>query len=307
MSSERVLVWLKYRFIGDAVLTTPLLHAIAHRSRPFVLTAPYLRPLLEAEPIQCVDQARVKGVGAFAKQLREIRAGKYDVAVIVNRSFRSALMARLAGIPRRIGFPTEGRGPLLTDRVPYDAVGPEGACYARLGAPLGLDVPACPPTLTLRQDERAEGTKRLQGATVGFQPGATSKWRAIPVQHAATIVNAITDAGHRVAMFGGQAEREWCDALLPLLRERPVDLVGECSLRETMSALAGLAVYVAPDTGLVHTAVALGTPTVAMFSLAPGRKWGHHYAPHAVFDAPDADMQRMDVDAMIASALERLR
>lgn len=307
MSSERVLVWLKYRFIGDAVLTTPLLQALAGRARPYVLTAPYLRPLLDAEPIECVDNVRVKGVGAFARQLRQIRSGRYDVAVVVNRSFRSALMAKLAGISRRIGFPTEGRGPLLTDRVPYDAIGPEGACYARLGAPLGLQVPGHPPVLTLTDEERSGGRTRLQGATVGFQPGATSKWRSIPTQHAAKIVNAFTDAGYRVAMFGGQAEREWCDALLPLLHERPIDLVGACSLRETMSALSGLDVYVAPDTGLVHTAVALGTPTVAMFSVAPGRKWGHHYAPHAVFDAPDADMQRMDVDAMVAAALERLR
>jgi len=307
VSSERVLVWLKYRFIGDAVLTTPLLHALAKRDKPYVLTAPYLRPLLEAEPIQCVDNLRVKGVGAFAKQLREVRSGRYDVAVIVNRSFRSALMAKLAGVPRRIGFPTEGRGSLLTDRVPYDPIGPEGASYARLGSPLGLEVPDHPPVLTLTDQERADGRTLLQGATVGFQPGATSKWRAIPTQHAATIVNALNEAGHRVAMFGGQAEREWCDALMPLLRERPVDLVGACSLRETMAALSGLAVYVSPDTGLVHTAVALGTPTVAMFSVAAGRKWGHHYAPHAVFDAPDADMQRMDVDAMVAAALERLQ
>lgn len=308
MSSERVVVALKYKFIGDAVLATPLLHALAGAyDRPHVLVAPHLKQLLlGVHGLELIEADPGKGVGPFLGQLRRLRSAKYDIAVLVNRNVRSALLARLAGIKRRIGFPTEGRGFLLTDKVPYDEVGPEGACYARLGEPLGLKVPASPPSLSLDSEERESGRRRLGDATVGIQPGASWSTRAIPTEYAARIANAITEAGHHVALLGGRDERSFADALLPLLRERPVDLVGKCSLRETMGALAGLRVFVAADSGIVHTAVALGVPTVTTFSLSPARKWGHDYPPHRVFVAEERDMTKMDVEAVIAAAFERL-
>lgn len=310
MSSEdqRVLFWLKYRFIGDAVLTTPLLHAVASKYKtPDVLTARHLQPLLMGEPgIRLVENPKVKAASDFFRQVAWLRRQRYDLAIIVNRSFRSALAARLAGIRRRVGFPTEGRGFLLTDRVPYDPIGFEGGCYSRLGDPLGLDVPSHPPKLTLSEAERELGGHWSKGAVVGIQPGASVPQRALPTEHAALIANALAADGNRIALFGGEAERPAADALLPLIESPPVDLIGKCSLRETMCALSGLRVYVAADSGLVHVSAGLGVPTVTTFSLTPAAKWGHNYSPHKVFTAPEGDMARMDADAVLAAAREQL-
>jgi heptosyltransferase-2 len=303
-----VVVALKYKYIGDAVLATPLLRALAGSyNRPHVLVAPHLKQLLQEEPgLEFLDAESGKSVSQFFSQLRTLRGGKYDVALLVNRNVRSALLARLAGIKRRIGFPTEGRGFLLTDRVPYDDIGPEGASYARLGEPLGLAVPTFPPTLSVSDAERALGERLLDGATVGIQPGASWSTRALPTEFAAQIANELSAAGHSVALIGGKDERSFTEALLPKLRKPPADLVGNCKLRETMGALAGLKVFIAADSGIVHTAVALGVPTVTTFSLSPALKWGHDYPPHRVFVAPDRDMTKMDVDGVIAAAFERL-
>lgn len=308
MRSERVLVWLKYRFIGDAVLTTPLLHALATAyDKPDVLAAPHLMQLLHGEAgLNLIPNPKVKSAGDFFRQVREIRAGKYDVGVIVNRSFRSALMAKMAGVKRRIGFPTEGRGMLLTDSVPYDAIGFEGACYAKLGEHLGLGVPTHPPRLTVSAEESAQGETLRQSATIGLQPGSTVAQRALPPQHAAKVANALTADGHTIALFGGKEERTFAETLLPLLDKPAVDLVGRCSLRETMAALSGLRAYVSADSGIVHTAVALGVPTVTTFSWTPAEKWGHDYPPHTVLVAPNHDMQAMDVDAVIAAVKDGL-
>ncbi len=301
MSSERVLVWLKYRFIGDAVLTTPLLHALAARyERPDVLTAPHLRVLLSGEGgLDFVENNQDRGLRAFMQQVRTVRHAKYDLAVVVNRSFRSALVAKLAGIPRRIGFPTERRGFLLTDRVPYLVDGFEGECYARLGDPLGLKVQAQPPRLTMSTAELEAGAKLKEGARVGLVPGCTVTERGIPSGKAAEIAHEL---GEKVLLIGAANERSFVEPLLPLLKVPCVDLVGSCTLRESMAAIAGLDVLIGPDSGLIHIAAGLGVPTITTFAFSPAEKWGHKYAPHTVLKTPDQTMVSMNVPAVVAAA-----
>ncbi len=301
MSSEKVLVWLKYRFIGDAVLATPLLHALAaHYDGPQVMTAPHLQLLLKGEPgLQLIKNSNKRGASDFFRQLTSLRKERYTIAVIVNRSFRSALMARMAGVKRRIGFPTEGRGFLLTDSVPYDSEGFEGECYARLGDPLGLNVVARPPKLTISEDERAKGDALRNGARIGLLAGCTVTERAITTQMAAEIENLL---GEPVVLLGAAEERRFIDPLLPLLVHNPVDLVGACSLRETMGVIAGLKLVIGPDSGLIHVSAGLAVPTIATFCYSPHEKWGHHYSPHTVFQTPDRTMETMDVSAVLSAA-----
>ncbi len=308
MSSSRTLAWLKYRFIGDAVLATPLLHALAQNfPAPDVLVSPHLKTLLSGEPgMNLVDLLPQRGFSAIRRTVLSIRKQRYDTVVLVNRNYRSALLARVAGIKRRIGHDTEGRAWLLTDPVPYDPMAFEGLAYANLGSPLGLNVPAHPPRLTLRPGERERGDELRAGATVMFQPGATVADRTFPTVTSAEIINALSAEGHRVALIGGAAERSFVEPLLPLLNEAPVDLVGACSLRETMGVLQGGSVLVAPDSGMVHVSAAMGLPTVTTFSLSPSSKWGHDYPPHRIFSAPECAMPRMDVGAVIDAAREIL-
>ncbi|MGL1297071.1 glycosyltransferase family 9 protein, partial [Vibrio parahaemolyticus] len=76
---------------------------------------------------------------------RRLRAGRFDVALVVNRSFRSALTARLADIRVRCGHSVERRGMLLTHPVRYDWKKNEAECYLDLGRALGLDMPSIEP------------------------------------------------------------------------------------------------------------------------------------------------------------------
>lgn len=303
MRDERTLVWLKYRFIGDAVLATPLIHAVsAHVGQAEVLGASYHLELLAHEPRLTLHlDTKLRGNRVFLDRLRWLRAQRFNQAVIVNRNFRTALLARLAGIPRRIGFNTEGRGLLLTDRVPYDPLKHEAISYARLGEPLGLKIEPLPPSLSVSDAERQHGAELRQGATVGIQPGSTGADRVFSSEMLGDIVNRL---GERVVLFGAQSERSFADALLPHLKAAPVDLVGKCSLRETMAAMSGLNVFNAADSGLVHIAAALGVRTVATFSRTPAHQWGHDYAPHRVFVAPEGLMSNMNVETVAQAILE---
>lgn len=302
MASDRTLIWLKYRFIGDAVLASPLVHAVsAKMGHADLLGAAYHLELFAEEPRLTLHlDTKLRGTRAFLDRLRWLRQERFAQAVIINRNFRTALLARLAGIPRRIGFATEGRSFLLTDRVPYDPTQHEAIAYASLGKPLGLGFAPLPPCLHVSEAEAAQGRDLLQGATVGIQPGATGADRIFPPDRLADIVNQLDQP---VALFGAASERAFTEAVLPRLRKTPIDLVGKCTLRESMAALSQLSVFAAADSGLVHTAVALGVRTVATFSRTPAHQWGHDYAPHRVLVAPQGIM----ADVPIADVVSAIR
>ena len=97
-------------FLGDVVLTTPLLEALAERhSAVDLLTTPAAAPLLETHPavrrvIAYDKRGHDRGPIALLGLARRLRAERYEAAYLPHRSLRTAALAWLAGIPRRVGF-----------------------------------------------------------------------------------------------------------------------------------------------------------------------------------------------------------
>src|SRR5512134_1239448 len=97
-------------FLGDVVLTTPLLAALAARHGPVdVVTTPSAAPLLATHPavhrvIPFDKKGADRGLAGLWRLARRLRAERYEIAYLPHRSLRSAALARLAGIPRRVGF-----------------------------------------------------------------------------------------------------------------------------------------------------------------------------------------------------------
>src|SRR5262244_4037445 len=112
-------------FLGDVVLTTPLLTALRRRLAPHrlaVLLRPEAAPLLDGHPD--VDQVIIDdkrgadaGVAGLLRTARRLRRERFDVAVSPHRSLRTAIVLAAAGIPRRIGFRDAPGAPLYHERV----------------------------------------------------------------------------------------------------------------------------------------------------------------------------------------------
>src|SRR5689334_1589148 len=122
---SRILVVTKFRYLGDTIVATPFLRqlkAAIPDSQISLLSGPAMPALLRGCPyIEEIipfesKAAGIRGGLRVAKTLR----GRFDKAFLINRSLHSALLAKMARIPERIGFDTEHRGFLLTRRVPYD-------------------------------------------------------------------------------------------------------------------------------------------------------------------------------------------
>src|SRR5512137_927632 len=134
LDANRILV-MRYRFIGDTVLTVPFLRNLREafpRARIDLMLEPFSGQVIEGCPyVDRIIPFELKTIhkysgtsdrgklGAYLHYRSLIRRERYDAAFVLKRSLSSALLVWAAGIPRRIGFSTEGRQFLLTDRVAY--------------------------------------------------------------------------------------------------------------------------------------------------------------------------------------------
>lgn len=108
-------------WVGDAVMATPALSAI-RSAMPGAFIGALVRPGIDEvlagmggfDEMHVERAAGVMGPKRVAAKIRPLR---YDASVLMTNSFSTALITRLAGIPRRIGYDRDGRGLLLTDRL----------------------------------------------------------------------------------------------------------------------------------------------------------------------------------------------
>lgn len=129
---ESILVVLP-TWVGDCVMAAPALRAIRARfprSRVVHLIEPNLRDLVRGNPFMDEilewppQSGRRPWSRPFRKLVASLRERRFDLAVLLPNSFRSALLVALAGVPRRVGYDRDGRGWLLTHRIPVRNRGP---------------------------------------------------------------------------------------------------------------------------------------------------------------------------------------
>ena len=301
MREERLLLSLK-AYLGDAVMATPLVNVLARDYRQVVgLTAPFVQPVLWApdRPLEFLPSRKIRAPWALIRHAHELRRERFGVTVLLNRSFRAALVARLAGIPRRVGHASEGRQALLTDAVPFDEEKFEAYCSLDLARALGLDAPDERPRLAIADEERRRGDELRKDGAVGLQPGARFPQKQLPADVLLTVARELQRQGRRLVLLGGKEEQEDARLLAEQLDQPVIDLVGRTSLRETLGVLSGLSAAAGADTGVMHLAAGVGCPTVTVFGPTPVKKWGHDYAPHRVLHAYEGQMANVRAEPIL--------
>lgn len=272
MNSQALLI--QTAFLGDVVLTTPLLTALAERHGPVdVVTTPAAAPLLETHPavrrVFPYDKRKTdrgwRGLRALAGRLA---AERYGNAYLPHRSLRTAALALLARIPSRIGF-RGGWSFLYTEAREKPVSGPEcDRLLALVGEAPGAYAPALRPST---EDEAAAAALlRDGGIAAGFvalAPGSiwgSKRWphygelaRQLAQRTAVLVVGGPDDAGLgeeiRRAAAGGEGRR------------RIVNACGKLTLRQSAALIGHADVLVTNDSAPLHMATAMGTPIVAVF------------------------------------------
>ena len=263
-------------FLGDTILTTPLLAALAERGPVDAVVTPQGATVLQGNPairdLVVFDKrgadAGIRGVRRLARRLR---AADYEAAYLAQGSLRSAVLARAAHIARRVGFDTSAGRALYTDRVHYRRDLHHAERLWRLAA--GDDAPApaaevIRPRLFPSAEDRAEVDALLagfagiaSGPLVGLAPGSiwgTKRW-----PHFASLVAAID--GVRFAIIGSPEDSTLAETVASVAPDRVLDVTGRLSLLASAELISRCDVLVANDSAPTHLASGVGTPTITLF------------------------------------------
>jgi heptosyltransferase-2 len=263
-------------FLGDVVLTTPLLTALRQRLRPrrlAVVVRADARALVEGHPD--VDAVLVddkhgadrgpRGALAVARRLRRER---FDLAVVPHRSLRTALVIAAAGIPRRVGFADSRGAVLFHTRVPRDRSRHDVERNLALMAPFGGwdATPALHVPVSTRAAARArELVPAGDGPLVVLAPGsvwATKRWDAT---HFAALARLLVAGGARVLLTGGPGDVEVASRVAALAGGGVLSLAGRTDLATSVAVIDLAAVLITNDSAPMHVGCARGTPVVAVF------------------------------------------
>ena len=272
-------------WIGDAVMTIPALRALKRSlpgSRLSLLVKPWVSPLFENDP--AVDEIipysdEYKGVPGKLRLAGTLKKRNFCMAMLFQNAFDAALLAFLAGIPKRIGYSRDGRGVLLTDPVVFDthAKGLHHIdYYLNLVQKAGLEAKQESPWIFLGLEERLEARRMLaplKRPIVAINPGATygSSKRWHPERFAETAQRVMHELEGSVLLLGGPKEAEIADEIVQsidpscITSHTLLNLSGKTSLRDLIAVISESDLMVTNDSGPMHIGYAVGTPLVAIF------------------------------------------
>jgi heptosyltransferase II len=276
--------------IGDTVMATPTIRAI-RRGFPSAMIVgvikPHVAPTLDGTPwfdelIRFDPRSEIRAERSMAV-VRELRRGRFDLAVLLPNSFRSALMAWMSGIPSRIGYDHHARGMLLTDRLDFDRdqsnrriPTPIVESYLRMAHHLGCPVDSIRTELATTSDDE-EAVDRAWSAlgltldrpvvclNTGGAFGPAKNW---PSPHFAELARRLAeDADVSILVLCGPSERETAREIVAMadhpnvvtLAERPL------GLGLTKACVRRADLLITTDSGPRHFAAAFDTPVITLF------------------------------------------
>ncbi|HUQ81289.1 MAG TPA: glycosyltransferase family 9 protein [Gemmatimonadaceae bacterium] len=272
-------------FLGDVVLTTPLIAELAQRGPVHVVTTPAGAPLLARNPdvsaLTIYDKrGSAKGVGGLANVAAELNGARTraasvgatdGVAYLAQGSVRSATLAKLAGFRTRVGFTTSAGRWLYTRRVAYRDDRHHAERLWSLGA---VSSDATPTREQLRPRLFPGGAEREAvdrlfaglplggGPLVALAPGsvwATKRWPFYP-----DLARALPSHA-RIVVIGAKDDTPLASDIAAAAPGRVLDATGQLSLLGSAELLARCTVLVTNDSAPQHLGSAVGIPTVTVF------------------------------------------
>ena len=285
-------------WIGDAVMSVPALRELRRlfpRARLTLLVKTWVRDIfLDADfldDILVYDDSASPQARSFLRMTAELRRRRFDTAILFQGAFGAAAQAFLAGIPARIGFPTDGRRFLLTHSLKLSdeiRVGHEVFHYLNIVSQISkrflgedrVNFLAPQYRLNISEERRNAGRELLgrfgvngQKPLVVINPGATNSRakRWLPERFASVADCLVERDGCVVAFIGAASENEIADEIIRRMRHQAVRLTGRISLAESIGVLSLCNLLVSNDTGPAYISAALNRPTLTIFG--PTNLW----------------------------------
>jgi heptosyltransferase-2 len=283
-ADTRPILIVPYMWIGDFVRGHTVVRVLKQRwpNRPVdVLVTTQCAPLVDYMPgvragvVWDLPRRRLAVARQFA--LADLlRASHYGTALVLPRTWKSAIAPALARIPERVGFVGEARFGLINRwrwgerRLPR-FIDKNAALALPDGAPLPPEWPV--PQLLVPGDEQAgwrQANGLGSGPAIALAPGSvgsSKRWT-----YYSEAAKRFAEQGFDVWVVGGPGERQMATEIVAAGGPRVRDLTGD-DLRNGVLAMAAASVAISNDSGLMHIAAAIGTPTMGIFGPTSPHLW----------------------------------
>jgi heptosyltransferase-2 len=292
-------------FLGDVVLSTPVFAALKHRWPHCHVTA-WVRPegaavLAEHPHVDAIltDDKRGAdaGLGGLVRVYQRLHAGRFDVAVAVHKSLRTAVLLAAARVPRRVGFRQSAGWFLYHERVMRDATRHDVERNLSIVSALGIDPEVGPARLLVvpsaAADTRAVALLRARGGDpsaplIGLAPGsvwATKRWT---VAGYAALATALHQRGYVVVLLGAPNERDIAAQVSRAAGGAAIDLVGQTDIAMLVAVVNRCRLLICNDSAPMHIAVARDVPVVVVFGPThPSMGYGPYTTRAAIVQRED--------------------
>jgi heptosyltransferase-2 len=278
-------------WIGDAIMALPAIRAIrvarnGTDDKIAILARSYVADIYRdqnvADELLVYDnRGRHSGFAGRERLAADLRARKFDTAILLQNAFDAAWLAWRAAVPERIGYARDGRSVLLTSAVPVPKAGEipahEKFYYLELLRRAGwIDAISDESFIHLRipdasrrsaadflfsSGSRPHATRVAIGAGAAY--GSAKCWPPARFAELATQLQAQWDAD--VILFGAAAETDVSAAIASEMSKPPIDLTGKTAIADLPALLSQCHVFIGNDSGAMHVAAAAGLPTIGIF------------------------------------------
>ena len=286
---HRVLV-VRLRSIGDAVLSTPALHALRRflpEAEIDLLLEDWVAPLLENSPdvdrVITVERSNMSSRLAVARRLR---APRYDVAYNLHGGSTASLLVRATGARHRVGYASYGHARLHNHAAPHPAAiwgrdklhsaEQQLALVGWTGVPV-TDRPAS--RLAVSDKTRTRAAERLRAARLDpsrplalFHPAAAFATKTWDAANFALVADDVAQRGFAVTAVAAPHESEVLRALASAARS-PVTTFDDLPLSELAALAERAGLFVGNDSGVAHIAAAMRVPSVVVFGSSNVAHW----------------------------------
>lgn len=295
--TEKILV-VRYRFIGDTLLTIPFLRnlraaypdaqidmLVAPKSGEVIENCPYIDNFIYFDTTRKHRYENVEeSKKTFFSYVKLLKSVKYDKAYVLKRSLSSAFLVFLAGIKQRVGFDTEKRGFLLTKKVKYDKNKHESECFLDVLRADNIEVKDSymenwvPESASMKINSMFEFYGIENKPKVIVHATATNDGKTWALDKFAKVVEYLSNEKKiQVLYVGTDFDKETYIKMEGLIKEdlkiKPINLCGELSLQESLALIDKVDLLIGNDSGNLHMASSVNTRVIGIYGPMPFDKW----------------------------------
>lgn len=295
--AKKILV-VRYRFIGDTILTIPFLRnlrraypdaqidmLVAPKSGEVIENCPYVDNFIyfdttRKHKYENTNEKRK----TFFSYVKLLRGKKYDKAYVLKRSLSSAILVFLAGIKERVGFDTEKRGFMLTKKIKYDKTKHEVECFLDVLRADNIEVKDShlenwiDEKAAAKVDELLNNYKIKDSKKVIIHATATNPGKLWDIENFAKVIEYLANEKNvQVLFLGTDFDSKIYEKLENLiqadLKIKPINLCGKLNLKESLAMIKACDLLIGNDSGNLHMAASVKTKVIGIYGPMPFEKW----------------------------------